>query len=242
MQTLPLERRRTQFKAPVKGLVSRLPLEWVLGAHRAKEVRGLLRRSYMQTLEHDIQSGKIQSPEYLPGVDLTGHCIRVGGCALSIAQALEFGIDDQLKVMIAGMLHDVGKTDQSLHLLRRPLTDEERQKIHDHQYKSAQFIVTAIQQLHDKENIAMMREVQGIVGRHHFPETENDLVVHIADKYIAMTEPRDRPSKAPFEAVTQIQEDLIKQKYYRFGHFRKAILEGLSLVSGQQGFSNLLTH
>ncbi|GAC1413463.1 MAG: hypothetical protein NVSMB66_5450 [Candidatus Doudnabacteria bacterium] len=207
-----------------------MSLEEALGLDRAREIRRILHVSMGETLLHDLEAGKLNDPDYVSGVNVTAHNNRVGEVAYALASKLGLNDGQCARVLIAGKLHDDGKKKQKIHLLRRQLTPEERSKIHDHQLESCLFIESQIQQLRHPENIRLMRDVYEIVLRHHFPEEMEDLIVHFADKYVAMTEPRDRPAIMPRDALRWILVDMRKLKYERFGEMRAQIAWALHSI------------
>ncbi len=74
--------------------------------------------------------------------DTEAHCVRVSAWGVSIAQ--ELGMDRTMveKVRIAGLLHDVGKVDVSVEILRKAaaLSMDERQTIREHAARGAEMI------------------------------------------------------------------------------------------------------
>lgn len=235
MEATRQERRLAEY-SPLRTVEPRLSLEEALGPERAREIREILHRSMAETLLHDLESMKIDDPDYVKGVNVTAHNNRVGEIAYAIAHKLGLSDAQCTKVLIAGKLHDDGKKKQTLHLLRRPLTEEERSKIHDHQLESCLFIEAQIQHLRNSENIRIMRDVYEIVLRHHSPEETEDLIVHFADKFVAMTEPRDRPPIRPRDALRWITTDMRKPKYERFGKWNAQIARALhSILPSIQG-------
>lgn len=82
--------------------------------------------------------------------DTEAHCVRVSAWGVSIGQ--ELGIDRATieKVRIAGLLHDVGKVDISVEILRKAaaLSEDEQESIREHTVRGA----------------AMVRPVGGLLG------------------------------------------------------------------------------
>ncbi len=214
-ETTEQERRFWEYKlAPSQP---RLSLEDNLGKRRAKEIRGLLHRSVEVTAAHDRSAENRDDPGYVKGVKVTAHDQRVGEVAYEIACYMGLSDGQRVIVLLAGKLHDVGKKDQDIHLLRE-LSDEQRMHIHDHAMRSAEYIDQEVRRLKDPRNIEMMQVVSGVVKRHHKPEVVEDFVVHFADKFSAMTEPRDRPPMHPRHVLKSVIRDLRKDRY---SHFRR---------------------
>ena len=74
--------------------------------------------------------------------DTEAHCVRV--CAWGVSIARELGLDRTMveKIRIAGLLHDVGKVDISVGILRKAaaLSGEERQSIREHASRGAETV------------------------------------------------------------------------------------------------------
>jgi putative nucleotidyltransferase with HDIG domain len=74
--------------------------------------------------------------------DTEAHCVRVSAWGVSIAR--ELGMDRAMieKIRIAGLLHDVGKVDISVEILRKAatLSDRERASIREHTTRGAEMV------------------------------------------------------------------------------------------------------
>jgi putative nucleotidyltransferase with HDIG domain len=74
--------------------------------------------------------------------DTEAHCVRVSAWGVSLAR--ELGLDRTMieKIRIAGLLHDVGKVDISVEILRKTaaLSGDERQNIREHPARGAEIV------------------------------------------------------------------------------------------------------
>ncbi len=95
-----------------------------------------LERAYKGVLA--ILSRFIQTTD----ADTEAHCVRVSAWGVSIGQQL--GMDRTMveKVRIAGLLHDVGKVDISVEILRKAaaLSDYERETVREHATRGAELV------------------------------------------------------------------------------------------------------
>jgi putative nucleotidyltransferase with HDIG domain len=95
-----------------------------------------LERAYKGVLA--ILSRFIQATD----ADTEAHCVRVAAWGVSIGQGL--GMDRTMieKIRIAGLLHDVGKVDISVEVLRKAaaLSDREREAVREHAARGAELV------------------------------------------------------------------------------------------------------
>ncbi len=103
---------------------------------RTEEALRSLERAYKGVLA--ILSRFIQTTD----ADTEAHCVRVAAWGVSIGQKL--GMDRTLieKIRIAGLLHDVGKVEISVEILRKAaaLSDHERETVREHAARGAELI------------------------------------------------------------------------------------------------------
>jgi putative nucleotidyltransferase with HDIG domain len=103
---------------------------------RVEEALHSLERAYSGVLA--ILSKFIQTID----ADTEAHCVRVSAWGVSIGQ--ELGMDRSMieKIRIAGLLHDVGKVDISVEILRKAaaLSLAERQTIREHAARGAEMV------------------------------------------------------------------------------------------------------
>ena len=74
--------------------------------------------------------------------DTEAHCVRVSAWGVRIAEELQMGRPMVEKIRIAGLLHDVGKVDISVEILRKAaaLSGDERKNIREHAARGAEMI------------------------------------------------------------------------------------------------------
>lgn len=101
-----------------------------------EEAMSCLERAYSGVLA--ILSRFIQTID----ADTEAHCVRVSAWGVSIARELEMDRTMIEKIRIAGLLHDVGKVDISVEILRKAatLSDAERENIREHAARGAEMI------------------------------------------------------------------------------------------------------
>jgi putative nucleotidyltransferase with HDIG domain len=111
---------------------------YAVSSLRQKVDEGLhsLERAYSGVLA--ILSKLIQTID----ADTEAHCVRVSAWGVSIGQ--ELGMDRSMieKIRIAGLLHDVGKVDISVEILRKAaaLSKDERDSIREHTTRGAEMV------------------------------------------------------------------------------------------------------
>jgi putative nucleotidyltransferase with HDIG domain len=103
---------------------------------RIEDALHSLERAYVGVLA--ILSRFIQTID----ADTEAHCVRV--CAWGVSLARELGMDRTMveKIRIAGLLHDVGKVDISVEILRKAaaLSEDERKNIRAHAARGAEIV------------------------------------------------------------------------------------------------------
>ncbi len=103
---------------------------------RTDEALRSLERAYKGVLA--ILSRFIQTTD----ADTEAHCVRVAAWGVSIGQKL--GMDRTMieKIRIAGLLHDVGKVDISVEILRKAaaLSENEREMVREHAARGAELV------------------------------------------------------------------------------------------------------
>ncbi len=217
VEAIGQERRFAEFTPLRDGVLPRLSLEQALG-EGAPEIREILRNSRQITLRHDEEAKEIAAndPDYVPGVNVSAHNDTVGEIAYQLGKVIGLDDDRCLRLLVAGKLHDVGKSEQKLHL-KKGLTAEDRDHIHDHQLISGRTILRNIQALRYPENISFMYDVYDLVVKHHDPVTLDDLILNVADMYGAMRQHRDRAALTSHLALARICHALrVNCKYIHF--------------------------
>jgi putative nucleotidyltransferase with HDIG domain len=172
-----------------------------------------LKGAYIGILE--IMSKYIESSDRYT----KGHSVRVSEWAMEIAIAMSLPRPEVENVRVAGLLHDIGKTEISGEILRKAadLTTEERDLINSHTVKGAHILSSVG---------SILKEVVPIVVAHHryFGDTLeiNSQVIEkiplgariiaVADAFDAMTTDRPyRKGMPPWSALEEIVSKSGKQ-------------------------------
>jgi putative nucleotidyltransferase with HDIG domain len=159
--------------------------------------------------------------KYLESTDryTKGHSVRVSGMAMEIAIAMGLPRAEVENIRVAGLLHDIGKTEVSADILRKAaeLSPEERELMGEHTIKGA-YLLSSVG--------SVLREVVPIVVSHHkyfMSGTEdrgNEMiniplgarVIAVADAFDAMTTDRPyRKGMPPWQALDEIIKNSGKQ-------------------------------
>jgi putative nucleotidyltransferase with HDIG domain len=103
---------------------------------RIEDALDSLERAYIGVLA--ILSRFIQTID----ADTEAHCVRVSAWGVSIARELQMDRAMTERIRIAGLLHDVGKVDVSVDILRKAaaLSQDERQSIREHAARGAELV------------------------------------------------------------------------------------------------------
>jgi putative nucleotidyltransferase with HDIG domain len=103
---------------------------------RIDEALSSLERAYRGVLA--ILSRFIQTTD----ADTEAHCVRVAAWGVSIGQQLDMDRTMIEKIRIAGLLHDVGKVDISVEVLRKAaaLSEGERAAVREHAARGAELV------------------------------------------------------------------------------------------------------
>ena len=150
--------------------------------------------------------------KYLDSYDryTQGHSVRVAKYATEIAIALAMPRAEVENVRVAGLLHDIGKVDVSIDLIRKSvkLSQDERQVVDEHSDRGAKLLGLVG---------VVLEEAIPLVQSHHADyrlELENPgtiplgaRVIAVADTYDAMITDRPyRKALPPWEAITEIEK------------------------------------
>jgi putative nucleotidyltransferase with HDIG domain len=179
--------------------------------------------------------------KYLESTDryTKGHSVRVSELAMEIGIAMELPRPEVENIRVAGLLHDIGKTEISGEILSKAakLSTEEKELMDLHTVKGA-YILSAVG--------SVLKEVVPIVIAHHkhFVDTMESnngdtmkiplgaRVVAVADAFDAMT--TDRPYRKgiqPWEAFQEIVKNTGKQFDPEVvGAFKRVVSEKLERV------------
>jgi len=150
--------------------------------------------------------------KYIEGNDryTQGHSLRVSHMAAQVARAMDLTREQIENCRVAGLLHDIGKVEISIDLIRKAagLTEDERKIVDSHAEKGARMIDSLG---------GILRDVVPIIELHHTPYredgVENDnvpleaFIIAVVDAYDAMI--TDRPYRAgrqPYEAMTELEK------------------------------------
>lgn len=137
------------------------------------------------------------------------HSVNVCVIALAIADALGLSGPEKTEIGVAGLLHDVGKTQLALDLIRKPgkLTPAEFDEIKKHPEEG--FVLLGKMAHIRPDSAYMVREHHMRYDRQGYPGLGPEYVVHpqsqiiaVADCYDALTTMRSyQAAKAPLEAL-----------------------------------------
>lgn len=176
--------------------------------YEEKEKRiGDLHTAYMGVLEI--------LTKYLESADkyTQGHSIRVSHLATEIAIAMELHPSEIENVKAAALLHDIGKIDISVDLIRKAsaLTGEEAKVLKTHPEKGVQIVASV--------GTVLKEAVPLILAHHNYfidkgkkQEVKSvplgARIIAVADSYDAMITDRSyRKGKPPWEAVEEIEKN-----------------------------------
>ena len=142
------------------------------------------------------------------------HSVNVAVLALSMADALSLSLQEKTEVGVAGLLHDVGKTQLALDLIRKPgsLTTAEFEEIKKHPEEG--FLYLGKMSHIRPTSAIMVREHHVRYDRNGYPSLGSDYVLHpnsqiisVADCYDALTTMRAyQMAKQPVEALDIMQK------------------------------------
>jgi putative nucleotidyltransferase with HDIG domain len=142
------------------------------------------------------------------------HSVNVAVLALSIADALSLSLQEKTEVGVAGLLHDVGKTQLALDLIRKPggLTTAEFEEIKKHPEEG--FLLLGKMSHIRPTSAVMVREHHVRYDKNGYPNLGSDYVLHpnsqiisVADCYDALTTMRAyQMAKQPIEALDIMQK------------------------------------
>ncbi len=185
--------------------------------------------------------------KYLGSTDryTKGHSIRVTKMATEIAIAMEFTRDEVENIKAAALLHDIGKVDISMELIRKVahLSTEEKEILDTHSEKGAKIL----QSVGD-----VLKQAVPIVLSHHIPYKDiygskysslsNDVkmgasIVSVADAYDAIITDRPyRAGKHPSQALKEIENGSGEQFH---PDVVKALARVMTSVSEHEQFSEV---
>ncbi len=172
-----------------------------------------LKQSYVGVVEILVK--------YIESVDryTKGHSVRVSGIAMDIAKAMSVTREACENIKVAALLHDVGKIDVSMDLIRKAasLTKDERKIMGTHTERGANI-------LNKVGNV--LSEAVPIVLAHHeyFNKKDADSISNKADI----------PLGARIIAVADTYDAIVTDRPYRKGKLPWQALEEIEKSSGTQ--------
>jgi HD-GYP domain-containing protein (c-di-GMP phosphodiesterase class II) len=186
------------------GLVS---LAWGLDALRREHARHMLHRRMVELLLNTLTAGDPVTAR---------HSRRVADLSYALGVAIGMPRREQHTLRVAALLHDMGKLDDRFfHIVhsRKPLTDDERERIQYHPHESAHILAPL------EPNHPGLRE---IVSSHHecwngdgYPRglageqiPLGARIIAVADAFDAMTQPRKyRGELSVPDALAEVRRD-----------------------------------
>lgn len=166
-----------------------------------------LRQSYIGVVEILVK--------YIESVDkyTKGHSVRVADIALDIAIAMGLSREECENVRVAALLHDVGKIDVSMDLIKKAaaLTKNEREVMGTHTVSGANIL--------SKVGNVLSEAVPIVLSHHEYftkkdgdKEIKNGIplgarIIAVADTYDAIVTDRPyRKGKLPWQALEEIEK------------------------------------
>lgn len=168
-----------------------------------------LRQSYVGVIEILVK--------YIESVDkyTKGHSVRVADIATDIAMSMGLSREECENVRVAGLLHDVGKVDISMDLIRKAaaLTKDEREVMCKHTERGADIL--------SKVGNILSEAVPIVLAHHEYFNSHKDgselgkaesvplgaRIIAVADTYDAMVTDRPyRKGKLPWQALEEIEK------------------------------------
>jgi len=145
--------------------------------------------------------------------EMAGHCRRVSAISVRLAAAVGIAEPERSEVLIAGLLHDVGKFGVPSSILRKPgpLSPGERSLVQEHSQAGAEIV----------GRVATLRSLAPIVAHHHerwdgtgYPARLGGeaiplpaRIIALADSWDAMVQPR---GYAPTRSTDEAREEILR--------------------------------
>lgn len=183
---------------------------YVVGSlYEEKEARYRdLKQSYVGVVEILVK--------YIESVDryTKGHSVRVSDIAMDIAKAMSVTRGDCENIKVAALLHDVGKIDVSMDLIKKAasLTKDERQMMNTHTARGADILNKVGNVLSDAVPIVLAhheyfnkKDVDNLNSKTDIPLGAR--IIAVADSYDAIVTDRPyRKGKLPWQALEEIEK------------------------------------
>ncbi|MDX1578237.1 MAG: HD domain-containing protein [Gemmatimonadota bacterium] len=155
--------------------------------------------------------------------DMASHSANVAIIAGKIALGMAMGIEDVVRVVMAGIIHDIGMARLPEGLIRKPgrLTELEREKLREHPVLGAELLEDVAPRhawvqdvvLQEHERMHGQGYPAGLVGQAIDPLAQ---VIGLADVFEALSHPRSyRSPYTALEALEQVSE--MKGEYFETG-------------------------
>jgi HD-GYP domain-containing protein (c-di-GMP phosphodiesterase class II) len=155
--------------------------------------------------------------------DLARHSANVAIIAGKMGLGMALGVEDVIRVILAGIIHDVGMARLPTDLVRKPgrLTDEEREAVRTHPMLGAELFVDVEERYRWIEPIILQEHERmhgqgypaGLVGPAIDPLAQ---IIGLADVFEALSHPRSyRSPYTALEALEQVSE--MKGEYFEAG-------------------------
>ena len=137
------------------------------------------------------------------------HSVNVAVLSLALADALALPEAEKIEVGVAGLLHDVGKTQLALDLIRKPggLTDSEFEEIKKHP-EEGYVLLGRMSHIRPASAYMVLEhhmrfDRKGYPGRgHDYRRYSNSHIVPVADTYDALTTMRSyQKARSPLDAL-----------------------------------------
>ena len=181
--------------------------------HKEKNLDDL-RNAYLGVLE--ILSKYLESADRYT----KGHSVRVANLATEIAIAMELSRIRVENIKAAALLHDIGKVDVSMDLIRKAsvLSEEEKREVDTHSEKGAQILQSVGNVLNDAVPIVLLHHKFYIELEQSGKISLTDeakigaCIIAVSDTYDAITTDRPyRAGKPPVMALEEIEKESGKQ-------------------------------
>jgi HD-GYP domain-containing protein (c-di-GMP phosphodiesterase class II) len=224
---------RVRARAPESGAPAALYAEVVAAAEAAfaaardgrppelPALRLLAERIHSQLLRDNALV--LRSLEPHGAYDLASHSANVAIIAGKIGLGMALGTEDVVRVILAGIVHDIGMARLPEDLVRKPgrLTEDERRQMREHPVLGADLLVDLEARwawlepvvLQEHERMHGQGYPAGLVGSAIDPLAQ---VIGLADVFEALAHPRSyRSPYTALEALEQVSE--MKGEYFEAG-------------------------
>jgi diguanylate cyclase (GGDEF)-like protein len=184
----------------------------------------------MMTLSHYVDEGYLHS---------NAHSRLVGTCAKLIAQGLGLPPDEEERLWIAGVLHDIGKIGLDEGILRKPgpLSDEEWEQVRRHPTIGANMLA----RVHESGIDDWVRHHHERVDGHGYPDglpaeqiPLGARVLAVADAFEAMISAR------PYRAPRSVRQAIAELRRCAGTQFDPVVVD--ALVAALEGGSSIRAH